>query len=444
MAEFTSKTVPFSLEAEQSVLGSILVDPERFTEVTGIIKSDDFYLEEHRQIYDAMRELFLVNRQIDPVTLIDKLVELGVYDRERSMAYIKLIVDVVPSAANVADYARIVKSKSLLRQLLTATDEINAEVMAEAGDARTIIEAAEGRIMRLGAGNISGDLTHIREVLLDAYAQLDEISKNNGKKIGVQSGFSALDNVLIGMASGDFVLVGARPGMGKTSFAVNLATNIAHTSGKAACIFSMEMTKTQLATRMLSSEALVDSRELRSGNISESDWKKLAGAASYLSACEIYIDDSAGITVASMKAKLKRQKNLGFVVVDYLQLMQSDRRTENRTQEVAEISRGLKLMAKDLGVPVLACAQLSRASETRGDKRPMLSDLRESGSIEQDADMVLFLYRDEYYNKDDPDNVNKAEVIVAKNRHGSTGNVEIGFFGKYTKFSTLDTREEGY
>jgi len=435
------QTVPFHLEAEQSVLGSVLIDPERFNDIAGIISESDFYLNEHREIYTSMQGLFLASRNIDVVTLIDNLVRANVYDRDQSIAYIKLIADVVPTASNIVDYANIVKNKSMLRQLLNECGEISTNVMAQTAEAREIIEDAENRILRLSGDNATGELVHIRELLIEAYSHITELVENKGQQTGVRSGFSALDDVLVGMGKGDFVLVGARPGMGKTSFAVNIATNVARNTGKTVCIFSMEMSKLQLVTRMLSSEALVDSHDIRSGNIKEQQWKKLAAASSYLSSCDILIDDTAGISVAGMKAKLRRQKNLGLVVVDYLQLMQSDKRTENRVQEVAEISRGLKLMAKDLGVPILTCAQLSRAPEARSDKRPLLSDLRESGSIEQDADMVMFLYRDDYYN-DDPETAAKAEVIVAKNRHGSTGRVELGFFGKYTKFASLSDLTE--
>ena len=278
-------------------------------------------------------------------------------------------------------------------------------------------------------------------MLIETYRQIQEIAENKGEVGGVPTGFSGIDQVLVGLGKSDLVLVGARPGMGKTSFCLNVASNIARSSKKAVAIFSLEMSASQLVSRMLSSEAMVDSTSLRSGRLSNEDWKKLAQASSFLSECDILIDDTTGITVTGMKAKLRRVKNLGLVVIDYLGLMQSDRRIENRVNEVAEISRNLKVLAKELNVPVICCAQLSRGPESRTDKRPMLSDLRDSGAIEQDADIVLFLYREEYY-KADPEKQNTAEVIIAKNRHGSTGNVPIGWLGQFTKFTTIDASRD--
>ncbi len=431
--------MPFSLEAEQSVLGSIMIDPESFTGIAGLIAHTDFYLEEHRDIYLAMQKLFLASRQIDPVTLIDMLVAEGLKDRERTVAYIKVLAETVPTAANIMDYATIVRNKSLLRQLIEISTEISDMAFEEHDDAKDILSAAESKISALSDRNVAGDFVHIRDVLLQAYEEINDLTKNKGKT-GCPTGYSKIDRVLVGLGKGDLVLVGARPGMGKTSFALNLGTNIAHSTGKAVCIFSLEMSNTQLVTRMLSSEALVDSLALRSGNLTPEQWNKLAGASSYLSSCDIYIDDTSGINVTGMKAKLRRVKNLGLVIVDYLQLMQADRRIDNRVQEVGDISRNLKLMAKELGVPVICCAQLSRGPEGRNDKRPMLSDLRDSGAIEQDADIVMFLYRDEYYNAQ-TDGVSTAEVIIAKNRHGSTGKVELGWFGQYTKFTDIEEQE---
>ncbi len=444
MAEFDfgqSRKMPFSLEAEQSVLGSIMIDPESFTGIAGTINHTDFYLEEHRDIYLAMQKLFLQSRQIDPVTLIDMLVEGGIKDRDRTVAYVKVLAEAVPTASNIADYARIVRNKSLLRQLIDVCGEISDMAFDEQDDAKDVLSAAESKITAISDENISGDFTHIRDALIEAHAEITELSKNKGKTNGCSTGYGKVDQVLIGLGKGDLVLVGARPAMGKTSFALNLGTNIDHSTGKAVCIFSLEMSNVQLVTRMLSSEALVDSSALRSGNLTNEQWNKLAAASSYLSSCDIYIDDTPGINVTTMKAKLRRIKNLGLVVVDYLGLMQSDRRIDNRVNEVAEISRNLKLMAKEMGVPVICCAQLSRGPESRNDKRPILSDLRDSGAIEQDADIVLFLYRDEYYNKQ-TEGVSKAEVIIAKNRHGSTGSVELGWFGQYTKFTDLEENAE--
>lgn len=434
------RKLPFSLEAEQSVLGSILIDPERFNEIAGIIKSEDFYLDEHAQIYLAMQDLYLQNRIIDPVTLIDTLVRRGVYDRDNSAAYMKVIAEIVPSAANIKDYAEIVRSKSMLRRLIATCDDILDTAYAAQEDASFIIDNAEQKIFDIAQTNENKGFTHIRDVLLNTYENLKKLQDEGAAAMGTPTGFSGLDRVLVGLGKSDLILVGARPGMGKTSFAMNMATNIARQSGKAVCVFSLEMSNEQLVSRMLSSEALVDSYSLRSGKISDDDWQKLAHASSVLSDCDIYIDDTTGITVTGMRAKLRRVKNLGLVVIDYLQLMQSDRRNDNRVQEVAEISRNLKILAKELMVPVICCAQLSRGPESRTDKRPMLSDLRDSGAIEQDADVVMFLYRDDYYAQE-PEKANAAEIIVAKNRHGAVENVEMQFIGKYTKFITKADEE---
>ena len=441
MAEFEfgqARRMPFSLEAEQSVLGSVMIDPESLESIVGLIDDGDFYLEEHRSIYLAMRKMFLQSRKIDLVTLIDTLVENGIKDRERTVAYVKVLAETVPTAANIVDYAKIVRGKSLLRQLIDVSTEISDMAFEEHEDANDILSAAEAKIFALADKNVSRDFVHIQKVLVDTYAEIDA-AVSSGGKYGVQTGFGKLDEVLNGMGKGDLVIVGARPGVGKTSFVLNIAANIANISKKEVCIFSLEMSNTQLVSRMLSTWALVDGRKLRSGKIQPEDWNKLASAASFLSACDIYIDDTPGINVSTMKAKLRRKKNLGLVVVDYLQLMQADRKTENRVNEVADISRNLKLMAKELGVPVICCAQLSRASEKR-DGKPMLSDLRDSGAIEQDADVIMFLYR-EYYAQP-TEGATRAEVNIAKNRHGSQGTVGLGWFGQFTKFTDLDDGEE--
>lgn len=435
------RKLPFSLEAEQSVLGSILIDPESLNEIATIITADDFYIDEHREIYSAMQRLFLQSRRIDPVTLMDVLVQNNIYDSEQSKSYIHTLVDTVPSTSNIKDYATIVRDKSLLRRLIKVTEEITEDAYSAQDSASDIINQAEAKVFEIAQTKEQHDFSHIRDVILGTYQQIKDVADNKEEAVGVPTGFSMLDNVLVGMGKSDLVLVGARPGMGKTSFALNVATNVAKKSNKTVCIFSLEMSKEQLVSRMLSSEALIESNTMRSGMLSTDDWSKLADASSILAETEIYIDDTTNITVTGMKSKLRRVKNLGLVVVDYLGLMQSDRKIENRVQEVADISRNLKVMAKELRVPVICCAQLSRGPESRTDKRPMLSDLRDSGAIEQDADVVLFLYRDEYY-KDDPEKQNTDEVIIAKNRHGGTGKVEVGWFGKYTKFTTLENREE--
>ena len=440
--ENNQRKLPFSLEAEQSVLGSILVDPQKISEIATLISVEDFYLEEHREIFSAMQKLFLQSKEIDIVLLMDALVQEGVYNLEESKSYIRTIAEIVPSSENIKDYATIVRNKALLRKLISVSGEITEDAYAEQDDAARIIDSAESKIFAIAQTKEQKDFAHIRDVIIETYRQIKEVADNKGETAGTPTGFSGLDRVLVGLGKSDLVLVGARPGMGKTSFCLNVASNVARSTKKAVAIFSLEMSAEQLVSRMLSSEALIESTSMRSGMLSADDWNKLAQASSYLSECDILIDDTTGITVTGMKAKLRRVKNLGLVVIDYLGLMQSDRRIENRVNEVAEISRNLKILAKELNVPVICCAQLSRGPESRTDKRPMLSDLRDSGAIEQDADIVLFLYRDEYYNND-PEKQNTAEIIVAKNRHGSTGTVPVGWFGQYTKFTTLDDSRGG-
>lgn len=441
MEEISGKHMPFSAEAEQSVLGSILIDPECLTEITNIIRAEDFYLKEHTEIFAAMQKLFLQSRNIDMVTLIDMLIQQGLYDENSSKEYIRLIIDSVPTAANIVDYAKIVREKSILRQLIRASEEITQTAYQAQGDVSVILDQSEQKIFSIAQSSITRDFVPINEVLGETYQYLQDLSNSGGKTVGVQTGFSDLDRVLVNLGPGDLVLVGARPGMGKTTFAMNVGTNVARRSGKAVCVFSLEMSAMQLVLRMIASEALVDSHKLRSGELDSDDWNRIAQTVSVLAECSIFIDDTTNITVTNMKAKLRRIKNLGFVVIDYLQLMRGETHTDNRVNEVGDISRNLKIMAKELGVPVMVCAQLSRASEKREDKRPMLSDLRDSGAIEQDADMVLFLYRDEYYNNAEQA-LSTAEVIVAKNRHGSLERVKMGFQGQFTRFTTLDREHE--
>lgn len=439
--ELIEKRLPFSMPAEQSLLGAVLIDPASLNEIAALMKGEDFYLEEHKQIYLAMQELFLANREIDVVTLIDMLVTRGVYDKAGGEDYIRTLSEAVPDALNIKDYARIVKEKSILRQLIGAAAEISESAYSEQESVASILDHAENLIFKIAQGRDTQNFKHIREVLQDVYGHLQELRTNAEATQGTKTGFSLLDRVLAGMGKSDLVLIGARPGMGKTSFALNIATNVAKQTRKAVCIFSLEMSADQLVNRVLSSEALVNSYALRTGELTPEDWEHLAVASGELSGCDILIDDTSGMTVTAMKAKLRRVQNLGLVVIDYLGLMQGDHHNDNRVQEVSEISRSLKIMAKELMVPVICCAQLSRGPESRTDKKPMLSDLRDSGAIEQDADTVIFLYRSEYYKTDETANsqtTSIAEVIIAKNRHGSTGNVPMGWNGQYTKFLTIE------
>lgn len=444
MRDELSRKLPVALEAEQSVLGSILIDPDCFNKIAGVIRAEDFYLEEHQAIFNAMRKLFDASHEIDPVTLIDSLVRDGVYDKSGGANYIKLIADTVPTSANVLDYAHIVKDKSTLRRLIGACDEIEEIAYSEQGEIPAVLDSAEKKIFDIAQQRDTKNFEHIRDLVFRVHQHMEELSRNPEADAGIPTGFSPLDRTLVGLGEGDLVLIGARPGMGKTSFALNIGTNIAkQREKKNVCVFSLEMSGEQLVSRILSSEAMVDSYSMRRGNLTPDDWGKLAHAAGELSGCNILIDDTTGQTITAMKAKLRRVKNLGLVIIDYLQLMQGEKHGDNRVQEVADISRNLKIMAKELAVPVICCAQLSRGPESRESKKPMLSDLRDSGAIEQDADIVLFLYRGEYYKTDnDPtqqeQNFSTAEIIVAKNRHGSTGTVKMNWIGQFTKFVPIE------
>ena len=436
------RKLPFSLEAEQSLLGSILIDPMCMDEIAPLISAEDFYVPEHTEIFRAMQSMYLKSKNIDVVTLIDELVKSGTYDESGGREYLRLVAEAVPTAANAKDYADIVRDKAVLRQLIEAGDDITEAAYAGDDSAENLVEFAESKIFRIAEGRENKNVVHIRDALIQVYDRLTKLSQDPEALRGTPTGYTALDNVIVGMQEADLVLIGARPGMGKTSFAMNIATEAAIRTKKTVCVFSLEMSAEQLANRMLSSEAQIDSYKMRSGTLSAEDWNAIAYASSRLSETEILIDDTPGVTVTAMKSKLRRVKNLGLVVVDYLQLMQGDRHNDNRVQEVGDISRGLKLLAKELAIPVICCAQLSRGPENRPDKRPMLSDLRDSGAIEQDADIVMFLYRDEYY-KDETTDQSVAEVIVAKNRHGSLDKVKLGWIGRFTKFTNLAEEAQG-
>ncbi|MBQ3483729.1 MAG: replicative DNA helicase [Clostridia bacterium] len=439
------RKMPSSLASERALLGSVLIDPASINEILSVIGADDFYVSEHKQIFLAMRELFDASREIDPVTLIDTLVHKGVYEKSGGEDYIRSLVEATPSAMNIQDYARIIKEESTRRRIIAACAEVSDMTFGEQEEVTHVLDYAQSQFTEIAQGRDSRSFRHIRDVLRNVLENLHQLADDKDAAQGTPTGFSGVDRLLVGMGEADLILIGARPGMGKTSFALNIATNVAFSTKKTVCIFSLEMSAEQLVSRMISSEAMVDSYSLRSGQLSQEDWKSIADSAARLSSTNLLIDDTAGITVTAMKSKLRRVENLGLVVIDYLQLMESERRSDSRAIEVGDISRGLKLMAKDLRVPVICCAQLSRGPESRTDKRPQLSDLRDSGSIEQDADVVMFLYRDEYYKPDrspDEQEGNVAEVIVQKNRHGSTGNVKMGWIGTYTKFRTIDTTRE--
>ena len=436
------RKLPFSMPAEQSLLGAILIDPAVLNEVAALMRADDFYLEEHKQIYLAMQELFLSSREIDVVTLIDTLVTKGVYDKAGGEDYIRSLLEAGADAPNARDYARIIQEKSVLRQLIDASNEISERAYSEQDSVSAVLDHAENLIFQIAQGRDTKNFRHIREVIQTVYENLKELRENPEAAQGLKTGFSYLDKVLAGIGKTDLVLVGARPGMGKTAFAINIATNVAKQTKKKVCVFSLEMSAEQLVTRVLSSEAMVNSYALRTGELKAEDWEKLALAASELSGCDLLIDDTTGLTVTAMKAKLRREKNLGLIVIDYLGLMDGDSFKDNRVQQISAITRGLKIMAKELEVPILCCAQLSRSPDKQSgkDHRPQLSDLRDSGSIEQDADTVIFLYRSEYYDKEkrNANDTSVAEIIIAKNRHGALANVHMGWNGQYTKFITIE------
>ena len=445
------KQMPVSIDAERALLGSIIIKPECLDIIGGSIVPEDFYDADHRIVYASLLSMYMQNKTIDTVTLVNDIKEQGGKEEGASIEFISVLAESVPSAANVKDYAKIVKDKSTLRRLINVCDSINEEAYDESEPVHAIIDSAEQKIFDLSHSRDSKEFRHIKTILNNVYDNIQIASETKGAVKGARTGFSELDSYLIEMGKGDLVIVGARPGMGKTSFALNIATNVAKSSNKAVAIFSLEMSGEQLVSRIISSEAMVDSQKIRTGMLQPEEWENIASIITTLSKCDIYIDDTSAINTTEMKSKLRRLNNLGLIVIDYIGLMQSTANTDNRAQQVGEISRNLKIMAKDFGVPIICCAQLNRATEGRssgsgGGKRPTLSDLRDSGSIEQDADIVLFLYRDEYYKslgqeetaESDADSANIAEVIVAKNRHGSTGNVKMGWIGQFTKFRTLE------
>ena len=400
-------------------------------------------METDRLIYDTIHHMFLGGRPIDPITVLDEMKAQGYKEAARRELFLQ-IIETTPTSNNVSEYAAIVRSKSMLRELQKVSSEIIALTRSEEESADTVADLAEQKIYAVRQGREVQGFSSINEAIQEVYAHLDEMAANPGKLPGLPTGFSQLDQYIGGLSKSDLILLAARPGMGKTAIALNMAVNAAKRSGKTVVIFQLEMSREQLATRMLSSEALIDSKKLRMGTLDDTDWERMAGATESLQSMSILIDENSGITVPEMMAKCRRVgSKLGLIVIDYLQLMHTPKQMDNRVQEVAEISRSLKIMAKELNVPVLCCSQLSRGPESRQNKRPMLSDLRESGSIEQDADIVLFIYRDDYYN-DQSENRNCAELIVAKNRHGETGTVELQWMGQFTSFAAQDSfRNEG-
>ena len=437
------RQMPHSLEGEQAVLGSMLIDEGCVKEVMDKLVPSDFYLRQNREIFETIYTMFTYARPIDGITVCEEMRKAGTYDENTTRSYLAQLMEITPTSANVMEYVAIVRDKALLRGVAQAAGEITALVQEGIGEAGEILEAAEQKIYAVRRGQSAQDMVPLRMVLPEVLDRLSEMSESESRLPGLSTGLSAVDRKITGLNKSDLILLAARPGMGKTSFALNVALNVAKSEKKTVAVFSLEMSREQLATRLLSSEACVESGRLRTGSLRETDWEKIAAAASVLNKVDIRIDDNPMLSVADMNAKCRRIDGLALVVLAYLQLMTSasgnNRGGENRQQMVSDMSRMLKIMAKELNVPVICLSQLSRANEKRDDKRPMLSDLRESGAIEQDEDIVLFLYRDDYYNEDS-EKRNIAECIVAKNRHGETGKVELRWMPEYTTFATLENR----
>lgn len=439
-----SLEVPYSLEVEQTVLGAILIDEMAAAVAMEQLKPESFYREQHQVLFRIMMRMGSVGEKIDVITVLNEAVAQGVFETSaEGRNYLAALVNMVPSTENIESYCAILLEKYYARCLASVARDILQQIQSGEQDAQLLLDAAEQKIFDIRQGRDIQGLVKIGDAICEAYDRIGKISGPDKEKyLGAKTGFTYLDNVTSGLNKSDLILIAARPGMGKTSFAMNIATHVARKKDREVAIFSLEMSKEQLATRMLSTEALVDSNKLRNGRIDSEDWVRLASSAGLLSNMPMYIDDTASITVQQIKAKLRRLKKLGLVVIDYLQLMGTTLRTDNRVLIISEITRQLKVMAKELDVPVIVLSQLTRGPEFRTDKRPMLSDLRESGSIEQDADIVMFLYRDAYYNKDSP-TPNVSECIVAKNRHGETGTVNLTWDGQFTRFSNAEMRHEG-
>ncbi|HHW05944.1 MAG TPA: replicative DNA helicase [Clostridia bacterium] len=429
---------PQNLEAEQSVLGSMLLAKEAIDEVTDLLSAQDFYRDSHRYIFEAILSLYAKQEPVDLITLAEELKSQGLLEKVGGASYLALLASMVPTAANARYYAQIVAEKSLLRSLISACTSVIQQCYEAGEEAAALLDEAEKLILQVSERRRFDGFTHVKPIILEVIDQLDMLAKHKTGVTGIPT-FEALDRYLSGLHKSDLIICAARPGMGKTAFCLNIAQKAAMKSNIPVAIFSLEMSKDQLTQRLLSAEAMVDQSKLRSGFLTPEDWQRVTLAAAKLAEAPIYIDDTPGITVMEMRAKsrrLKVEKDLGLVIVDYLQLMQSHRRVENRQQEISEISRSLKSLARELDVPVLALSQLSRAVEQSPSKRPALSHLRESGSLEQDADVVLFIHRPDYY---DPDSAMRgiAEIIIAKHRHGPTGSVELAFAAEYTRFLDL-------
>jgi len=434
---------PQNIEAEQAVLGAMLIEREAISKVAELLRPEDCYREAHRLIYNAMLELFNKNDAVDMVTVIEFLRKSDKLEAAGGISYITSLANSVPTAANVLYHAKIVEEKALLRQLINAATNIASLGYEDSEEVAGILDTAEKTILAVSSRKSGGEFTPIKSIIFDAFTKIEQLYASKGSITGLSTGFKDLDKLTSGLQPSDLILIAARPSMGKTAFVLNIAQHIGVKEKKAVALFSLEMSKEQLVQRMLCAESTIDSQRLRIGELEPNDWTKLVSGADRLSSAPIFIDDTSGITVMEMRSKCRRLKiehDLKLIIIDYLQLMQGSGKkgSENRQQEISEISRALKGLAREIGVPVIALSQLSRSVESRQVKKPMLSDLRESGSLEQDADIVAFLYRDDYYNPDS-EQKNITEVIIAKHRNGPVDTVQLFFHKQFTKFSDLST-----
>ncbi|MBS4960723.1 MAG: replicative DNA helicase [Clostridiales bacterium] len=435
---YFQKVPPHDAEAEQAVLGCVFIDREAASIAIETLKADDFYRPDHKVIFEAAYELYFAGVPIDVITIKNKLEEKNMFEQIGGIAYLASIASAVGNSVNVKHYAKIVKEKSMLRRLIQTAQEISGECYEARESLDIIMDKAEKGIFDVMQNRQTEEFFHVRDITVKAFENIEDLYKNKGKLTGVATGFTDFDNKTAGLQKSDLVLIAARPSMGKTAFALNIVQNAAIRHNVPVAVFSLEMSKEQLVNRMLCSEAMMDAQRMRTGMLEDDDWPKLIQAMGPLSEAPIYIDDTPGVSPMEIRSKcrkLKLEKGLGLVVIDYLQLMSGNSRTDSRQQEISEISRALKALAREMEAPVIALSQLSRACESRADHRPMLSDLRESGAIEQDADVVVFLYRDEYYNPE-TEKKNQAELIIAKQRNGPTGTVDLTWIGQYTKFAS--------
>lgn len=437
---FIKKVLPHSPEAEQSVIGSMIMDKDAIVSASEIVMGDDFYDSRFSVLFDAMIELFNEGKPVDLITLQSKLKEKDVPPEICSLEFIRDLISSVPTSANVKYYANIVKEKSTLRQLIKVTEGITNECYLDKEKVETILETTEKKVFDILQKRNTGDFVSIKDIVFHSLESIEAAAKNKGSVTGVATGFYDLDYKTAGLQPSDLVLIAARPSMGKTAFVLNIAEYVALRSNVTTAIFSLEMSKDQLVKRILSMHSKVDSQAIRTGDLSDDDWLKLVDSARTVGNSKLIIDDTSSISIGELRSKCRKFKlehNLGLVIIDYLQLMSGSKKSESRQQEISEISRSLKALAREINAPVVALSQLSRAVEQRPDKRPMLSDLRESGAIEQDADVVMFIYRDDYYNKDSEE-AGISEIIIGKQRNGPTGTVKLAWLSQYTKFANLE------